>query len=286
MTSGYGSFARDELDREYSPSSLADDMPAELASWARDSEQARAATAWSELRYGPGTGELLDLFPAAGTGGPLLVFVHGGYWTELSKRESAFLAPGLVSADVSYAALDYPLAPSSSLDSIVDACEQAVGFLLDHGPRLGFDHRRVHLLGHSAGAQLAAMVATGRLADRIRGLIAVSGVFDLEPIRLSYVNDWLGLDQRAAARNSPVRRVRGGLPPLVAGYAERDTAEFRRQSEDLCITWARSGNQASLIQVPARDHFTVMRDCADPATGLGHAIFDQLSPAPGGSESR
>jgi arylformamidase len=134
MTSGDGSFARDELDREYSPSSLADDMPAALASWAWDSEQARATTTWSELRYGPGTAELLDLFPAARAGAPLLVFVHGGYWTELSKRESAFLAPGLVSAGVSYAALDYPLAPHSSLDGIVDACEQAVDFLLGHGP--------------------------------------------------------------------------------------------------------------------------------------------------------
>ena len=120
------------------------------------------------------------------------------------------------------------------------------------------------------------MVATGWLADRVAGLVAVSGVFDLEPIRLSYVNGPLGLDARAAVRNSPLYRVRPGLPPLVAGYAERDTAEFRRQSEGLRARWARTGNPAVSADVPARDHFTIIHDCADPATSLGRAVFTQI----------
>jgi arylformamidase len=276
MTTAYTSLSRAELDRAYAPSLLAADAAGELARWAQLSEEARAGLGWTEIRYGPGPDEGLDFFPAATAGRPLVIFVHGGYWIELSKRESAFLAPGFLAADVAYAALSYPLAPSASLDGIVGACERAVGHLLRRSAELGFDGDRVHLLGHSAGAHLAAMVATGWLCDRVAGLITVSGIFDLEPIRLSYVNGPLGLDSRVALRNSPLYRVRPGLAPLVAGYAECDTAEFRRQSENLRARWARTGNPAVAADVPARDHFTIIYDCADPATSLGRAVFTQI----------
>jgi arylformamidase len=272
----YSYLSRAELDRAYSPSLRAADATAELARWAILSEQARADLSWTEIRYGPGPDEVLDYFPAATGGRPLVIFVHGGYWTELSKRESAFLAPGFLAADVAYAALSYPLAPSASLDIIVEACERAAAYLLQRSAELGFDGGRVHLLGHSAGAHLAAMAATGWLADQVAGLITVSGVFDMEPIRLSYVNGPLGLDEQAALRNSPLYRVRPGLAPLVAGYAEHDTAEFRRQNENLRALWAGAGNPAVSADVPARDHFTVTHDCADPATSLGRAVFAQI----------
>lgn len=265
-----------ELERAYSPSVLAADMDGELARWARLSEKARADLAWTEIWYGQDPLEVLDFFPAAGGRPPLVIFVHGGYWIELSKRESAFLAPGFVTEGVAYAAISYPLSPKASLDAIVTACERAVDHLLERAADLGFDDTRVHLLGHSAGAQLAAMVATGRLADRLAGLIAISGVFDLEPIRRSSVNGPLGLDERAARRNSPLYRVRAGLAPLVAGYAERDTAEFRRQSEALRTGWARAGNPAVTVDVPGRDHFTVIHDCANPTVSLGGAVFEQI----------
>jgi arylformamidase len=275
-TTAYSSFSRAELDREYSPSSLAADAAGELARWARLSEEARAGLPWTEIRYGPGPDDRLDFFPAATAGRPLVIFVHGGYWIELSKRESAFLAPGFLAADVAYAALGYPLAPSATLDDIVETCERAVMHLLQRSTGLGFDGGKVHLLGHSAGAHLSAMVATGRLADLMAGLITVSGVYDLEPIRLSYVNGPLGLDARTAMRNSPLYRVRPSLAPLVIGYAERDTAEFRRQSESLRARWASAGNSVVSADVPARDHFSIIYDCADPATSLGRAVFAQI----------
>ena len=277
----YRGLSQEELDREYSPSSRVQSIDPFLQAWEQRSTAARAALEpLCDLRYAAGERRTLDFFPSAMPASPLLLFIHGGYWRELTKDESSFLAPSFVNAGAAFAALDYPLAPTVSLPEIVDACENALLWLTRRAEEFGFDNSRIVVVGMSAGAHLAAMLATGSHAELISATVAISGVYDLEPIRLSYVNEPLGLDERAAALYSPIRRVRFGLAPLIVGYGDNETDELKRQSREMAVAWEALGNACHSIEVAGRHHFDVIDACADAQSDLGAAVFDCLGLAP------
>ncbi len=260
-----------DLDRQFSPSSLVADLPAILAGYASRSALARARLpVYTDLRYGPG---LLDFFPATRTGAPLLVYVHGGFWQEMSKDDFAFPAMDLVPDGAAYAVLGYGLAPAHDLDEIVAAVRTGLSWLAAHARSLGVDPDRIHLCGHSAGAHLVAMALR---AGRFAGATLLSGIYDLEPIRRSYVNGPLGLDRAAAARNSPIRALPDRLPPLILACGGRETDEFHQQQRDFAATAALRGGAVHELVIGHRHHFDIMDDLADPATELGAAVLDQL----------
>ena len=285
MTETWRGFDRATLDREYSPSSCVGSLAPFLDAYAQRSVAARAALAWRELRYGAGPAETLDFFPAREPDAPLHLFIHGGYWTELSKRESSFAAPGFIAAGAAFAALDYALAPSVTLDAIVGQIRAAIAFLHAQAPSLGVDRARLHLSGSSAGAHLVAMAlatdwtAWGMPARPVRGAVLLSGVFDLAPIRHSYVNDWLALDEAAVARNSPVALK---PPPegtaLLAAVGENETGEFKRQTTLYAAHCLAAGRNCPVLEVAGRNHFDIVFDLADPATPLGRRVRAQMGP--------
>lgn len=257
------------LDREYSPSQLVPAVATYLAGYARRSADTRAdLPVHTDIRYGPAT---LDLFPA-GPGSPLLVYVHGGFWQEMGKSDFAFPARGVVAAGAAYAALGYGLAPEHSMDEIVASVRTGVRWLAEHAGTFGIDPARIHLCGHSAGAHLAAMA----LADGgIAGAILLSGVYDLEPIRRTYVNEALGMDRATARRNSPLHALPDRLPPLVVASGATETGEFHRQRREFAAAARGRGPVTELI-VAGRHHFDVMDDLTDPGTDLGRAVLAQL----------
>lgn len=273
-----------ELDRQYSPSTLAPDAAALIAGWTTRSAATRIRLGGrTGLRYGPGPRMTLDLYRAE-PGRPLLVFVHGGFWQELSKDDVTFLAEGAVAAGTGYAALGYDLAPDSDLDQIVASVRAGLWWLVSHAPELGVDPARIHLCGHSAGAHLVAMALLAgwppddRLpADVFAGAVLVSGVYDLEPIRHTYVNRPLGLDGPAAARNSPVLALPDRLPPLVLACGEVETDEFHRQQRDFAKAAMARGGPVTELLIPGRNHFDILDDLTDPATELGAAVLGRLS---------
>lgn len=298
MAPVYREFDHDELAREYSPSSCVADLGAELAAYTAQSRAAHAALeVRAGLRYGPERPETLDLFPAAGpaagpavgpgTGlAPLHVFVHGGYWQELDKADSAFAAPGLTARGTAYAAVGYGLAPAWPLDAIVAQVRRAVHWLLDHAEELGADPARVQVAGSSAGAHLAAMALLGPPSPRGRraaGGVLLSGVYDLEPITLTYVNDALGLDAASARRNSPLLLVGEGagrppLPPLLLAVGEHETGEFARQQAEFAAAVRRAGVPVEEMTVAGRNHFDLPLDLGRPDTRLGAAVAARHAP--------
>jgi arylformamidase len=255
--------ARVRRDRDYSPSSLVPDSAAILDRYVEESRKARETVSWKEIAYGDDPMARIDLFPADG---PLLIYIHGGYWQELDKTDSAFMVPGLHAQGVAVAVLGYGLAPRLDLDAIVAMVRAGVRFLMDTA-----GSRPVYLAGTSAGAHLTAMC----LPDaRVSGTILLSGVYDLEPLLGTYINGAVGMDEATARRNSPLR-LAIEVPPSIVARGEHEPAGFAEQHEN----WLQAHPGESLI-VQERNHFDLPLDLGDPSTILGRKVLELMGIRP------
>jgi arylformamidase len=271
----YRGMTRAELDGAYSPSSMVASIDPFLRRYADDSAAARAShdpARFATHGYGAAPEQTLDLFLPASTSQGLLIFIHGGYWQALNASDVSFPAPALTRAGFAYAAINYTLAPHATMDAIVEENRQALAWLWNNRGRLGIDAGPLLLAGHSAGAHLAAMMLTTDWAARgidpafVSSALLLGGVYDLEPIRLTYVNDAVRLDLAAEKRNSPAFGTRTVACPLVVTWAECDTDEFKRQSRDLAARWGVA--EAAVFEQPGVNHFDSLFDWCDPTTRL------------------
>ncbi len=284
----YASFDQVNLDREYSPSSLVEDREIYLEQYARLSQAARDAAMRDracelDLQFGPGQAETLDLFiPPKTERAPLHMFIHGGFWQLLSKNESSFAAAMFQEHGSFFAALNYTLAPEQSLSGIVEETRRSVSWLYQNADRWGFDRDRIYLSGHSAGAHLAMMMLVTDWEERslpkdlVKGVCAVGGVFDLEPVRLSYVNDVVGMDADEAKRNSPVLQDIRNACPIIFAYGDRETDEFKRQTDEYADKLKGADSPVTLREISDRNHFDVILDLADADTWLSRQVLRQM----------
>ena len=269
-----------ERELEYAPSSrLTDgDFGPFVEQYAARSEAARRSLPVRTIDYGPGPANTIDLTipdrasaPGAPLDGPLPihVFLHGGYWQELSKRESLFLGREDGNRGVALAAVDYTLAPAASLDAIVDECCAAVRAIRAVADDHGLDPDALVLSGSSAGAHLAAMT-TLRLpaGERPAGLILVSGIYLLEPLVGTTINEAVGLDRSSAVALSPLTHPLDGFPPTVVAYGDDETDEFKRQSRALVDALTETGVKVSEVELPGRNHFDVVFDIVPDLTDI------------------
>ena len=265
-------------EREYSPSSLIGGNYAPfLERYQIESAKAhRTLPVMRDVRYGAAPRALLDFFPApAGSARPgLLVYIHGGYWQELSKEQSAFLAPAWHRAGVAHAVVGYTLAPAGRLPDIVNECAEAVCWLQAAADVLGFDADNIVVAGSSAGGYLAAACAN-RLERRLRGIVPVSGIYDVAPLIGTSINDALGLDAPTAAALDLMSAERRFCPAVVA-YGEIETSEFKRQSRAFAARLATAGIPSTCLEIPGRNHFDVVFELGNPASPLfaaAHALY-------------
>ena len=269
-----------ELEREYSPSSMVEDLDGLIAKYRIESAAARSVVAPTTYSYGHGPAQTLDVF-SAGAGCPVHVFIHGGYWQDFSKDDSSFPGPGFVTAGITYIAVNYGLAPRYSLDEIVEQVRSAIVWIFRNQDQLGFGVGRLVVSGSSAGAHLAAMVALTDWRPRgvpgvlIGGLVLLSGVYDLEPLISTYINDALGLDSAAARRNSPLRYVVELNHPVTAvvAWGEHETATFKSQSRAFALAWRRAGNPVVELEASGRNHFDIVHDLSAAASAVGAAAL-------------
>ncbi|HEX6143685.1 MAG TPA: alpha/beta hydrolase [Geminicoccaceae bacterium] len=269
---------RAELDAQYNNRARVPDFQRHLDACARDSEvfRARAAGALLDLAYGAGGRQAVDLFPPPGSGGaaPLLVFIHGGYWQGLSRKDFSYVAAPFVARGAAVAVVGYDLAPEVEVGTIVEQIRAALIFLQREARGLGLDTGRIVVSGHSAGGHLAAMalatdwVARGGPADLLAGVVAISGLFDLEPIRRCYLNDVLGLDEAEARRLSPIRLDLPADVPVVVAVGGAESEEFLRQSQ-VYVEHLKSHLKKVEHRVEnGLDHFTIVRRFGEP----GHPL--------------
>lgn len=227
------------------------DHPAVMARWKASAEAARALHPLVRLAYGPGPRETIDLFEAEepAAGGPVVVFIHGGYWQALDPSWFSGIAPAFLAHGVGLAIPAYDLCPDVPLARIVDQMRAAVDMV---AVRTG---RGPVVSGHSAGGHLAAcLLSEGRAA----AAVAISGVFDLEPLIETSLNTALGLDVATARALSPLHGAvpQGGVLDCVVGGDE--TAAFLEQSRTMADVWGAQGAVTRYQALSGLNHFTVL----------------------------
>jgi len=185
------------------------------------------------------------------------------------KEPYAFIGEALLAAGFHLALIEYTLAPVARLDQIVTEVRAAVAWLIDHAAEVDGDARRVFVSGHSAGGHLTAAAMD---EPRLAGGIAISGIYDLEPIRLNYLNDKLRLDEAEARRNSPMLHLPSRAAPLVVTVGLGELSELVRQSEEYAAAWAAKGLPGEYLPLPVHDHFSILEELARPSGRLFAAL--------------
>jgi arylformamidase len=275
-------FTAEFVEREYNNRAAVPDHPRWFARYAEMSAAACARYSPKlDLRYGPGPKETLDLFLPPGPATATFMFIHGGYWRALDKRDFSFVAAPFVERGIAVANVNYDLCPDVSIATIVGECERAVAWLVGEGGAHGANPERIVAGGHSAGGHLAAMLlatdwpALGVGSDAIAAAVSLSGVHNLAPLTLYSFNTDLKLDAAEAARMSPVNLTPRSRAPLAIAVGADETSEFLRQAQILWDRWPanRPAGMTAPLSVPGRNHFSVVADYADPQSALTRATL-------------
>lgn len=277
-----------DLSTEYEIESRVPNVDAVQACYADMSAAAAALPdVQLDLAYGAEPRQALDVFAvAADDAAPALMFFHGGYWRAGSKETRRFPAAAWRARGVAWVPVGYRLAPDVTMDDIVADARVALAWFHANAARLGCDPERIHVAGNSAGGHLTGMLAAdgwqgamGLPADVVKTACAVSGVFDLAPLRQTFANDWLSLDAEAAARNSPMGAPpRAGLAMLLSwGGLESDA--FKAQSNDYAARCRAAGAAVSAFEREEADHFSIIGEFGQPGSPLFAALAEQLDAA-------
>jgi arylformamidase len=275
----YRNFDQAALDRQYDVRQRFPYFPAVCDRWDADSELAVAElTNELDLAYGPSDRQKLDLFRAKTPGRPTLVYFHGGNWQAMDKHTFRYLARDFVQLDVNFVLVNTDLCPAITLEDQVVQAERAVAWLHDNAARLGIAPDRIFACGHSSGAHIAArLLATdwavhGASGFEVSGAVLLAGLFDLEPIRHSFMNKGLGLDDARAARLSPVLNVPDSERPVIIAVGGEDTFERQRQSSDYAAVLRSRGWPVQYLVVKDHESFALLLPFSDPAMPLFQAV--------------
>jgi len=187
------------------------------------------------------------------------------------KENFAFFAEGLLPLGINLAVIEYTLAPAARLGRIVSEVRRSVQWLAEHLGEYDAHPNRLYVAAHSSGGHLTAMTMS-----EVRGGNAISGIYDLEPIRLNYLNEKLSLDMAEAERNSPVRHLPATAGELVVAYGTHELPEFCRQSIEYARAWTELDFPGRLLPVDRADHFTILDSLARAEGALTRALLAVL----------
>ena len=268
--------SRQDLDRGLNNGAAVAGSGDIVAGWDRRSAEMRARhSRHLDLRYGPRERNRIDFLKAAANA-PTLLFIHGGYWQMRAKEAFTLFAEGPMAHGINVALIGYTLAPEATLEEIVAEINRGLDFLAEQLPALGGDANRIAVSGWSAGGHLTAMALSH---PRVKGGVAISGIYDLEPIRHSYLNEKLRLDEAMSHRNSPMMQTGGPMKPLALTAGSGELPLLRRQTADFAGHRAKYGLPVSYEEIPGADHFTIMNEMLRPEgriTLMTRQLFERI----------
>ncbi len=223
----------------------------------------------ADIPYGEGPRQKLDFFPAKDPGRPTMIFIHGGYWQMMDRPDFRFIARAFVPHRINLIMIGYPIAPIVNMDTIIESIRQALTWIHHHMTDFGVDIEQLYLCGHSAGGHLASMMVTTKYAPeniKLKGICALSGLYDLRPIQLSHVNGPLHMDVDMAIRCSPIQY--DPLPcPIILAVGSDESDEYHAQCHDLATRWSGLSSVISM-NLTGVNHFSILLELLDEKTTL------------------
>ena len=275
-----------ELDAAYDQAAWAPNRPQLVARYATNSEGVRARLgAPQRFAYGATPVEGLDLYATRSPNAPVNVFIHGGAWRRGFAKNYAFAAELFVHAGAHLVVPDFAAVQDvgGSLLPMAEQVRRAVAWVRRNAHRLGGDPERIYVSGHSSGAHLAAVILTTDWVgsfdlptDTVKGGLCCSGMYDLEPVRLSARNGYVAFTDEMEQALSPQRHLDRLTAPLIVAYGTLESPEFQRQARDFAAALTAAGKPAQLLVADGYNHFEIIETLTSPYGHLGRAVLEQM----------
>ena len=272
---------QEEIDQQYNMATMVSDMQAMLESFSQRSAPVRRNLRCTlDARFGPTLEETVDIFPAEHPGSPVLVFIHGGYWRWGSSKDFSLVASGPVTGGITVVVTNYSLCPEVTIAEITRQSRAVIAWLYRHAQTHNGDADRIFIAGHSAGGQQAGMLAAtdwqgryGLPKNVVKGIIPISGIFDLQPLRYSWLQPKLLLNHEIIMHQSPLFNIPESGPSLMLTLGELESAEFHRQSADYLAAWQAGGLSGEMFVQEGKDHFGAIEGLTDANSLLCQKLF-------------
>ncbi len=277
----YADFSQVEINFQYSPRAQAPDHDKFFELW-RTSGPAYQENRTAEIWFGETPGQSFDLFMPDGVDTPPLhLFIHGGYWQALDKRNHAHMADALLKAGLAVAMVNYDLMPDVDLTEILRQCRAAVAKAYNVADQFGYDKSKMTVSGHSAGGHLSgALACTDWKAfqpdlpdDILKGAVPISGLFDLEPLSKTGMQRVFQFGTGDIADLSPINMVPPVRMPIVLSVGGLESSEFHRQTALFADHMRHHGCSVSEAPMDAYNHFSIVEALTDPSAPLTQAII-------------
>jgi arylformamidase len=278
----YRDYTQESLDVEYNNRGRFPDTADCKAAQIVGSDEAKAEYECRlDVRFGDGDTDLLDIYIAEGDGPhPIHVFFHGGYWKSNTKNDFGFVAKPFVPYGVTTIVVEYPLIPSVRMGTLIERCCASMEWAWRNAESFGGDKNNITVSGHSAGGHITAMMmqtdwpsyGDGLPKDLVKGGCSISGVSDLDPVRLSFQNDELQFSPKEAAEFSTLFMDPKHAGPLLAVAGGIEGPEFIRQTTELADAWAAKGMDVKGWIMEGKHHFTTINQYLDPESELSRAV--------------
>jgi len=277
-------YDQEALDRAYDQRFWAPNMDAVLKRYVANSEAVRARIgAPKTIAYGASPIETLDIYSAARTNAPVMVFLHGGAWRTGRARDYAYAAETFVRAGAHYVIPDFATVMEVGLDGMVAQVRRAVAWVAKNAPSFGGDPRRIYVTGHSSGGHLAGTVLItdwstdfGLPRDVVKGGICISGMYDLRGPRLSARSSYVKFDDRIEQEHSAQRHLARISCPVIVAYGDQESPEFQRQSRDFAEALRTAGRLHGLLVGQGYNHFEIPETLASPYGLVGRGALDLM----------
>ena len=269
--------SQDERDLGFNNGVAVPESVAMVAGWEqRSADMRKRYPDHIDLRYGPRERNRIDFLKVRDKA-PTLLFIHGGYWQARAKEVFTIVAEGPMAHGINVALIGYTLAPDATLDEIVAEIHAGIDFLAKELPALGAATDGIVVSGWSAGGHLTSMALSH---PHVKAGMAISGIYDLDPIRHSYLNVKLRLDGPMSRRNSPMMQADGPLKPLSLVVGSAELPLLRKQTADFAGHRARYGLPVTYEEIPGANHFTIMQEMMAPEgriTRLIRQLFERTA---------
>jgi arylformamidase len=280
---GYKGFRADELEYQFNPRVSVPEFPELSKVRAALSRKVReSAKSWLDVPYGKSPREKLDIYAADKPGGPVLVYLHGGYWRGGSKEDNCNFAPTFTARGATVVLVEYDLCPQVTVSDIVGETRSAVAWIYRNIVRYGGDPGKLYLAGASAGGHLTAMaLATdwekqNLPRDLVKGALILSGVYDLEMVTRISVQDEVRLTPEQVCENNPYLHPPLALCPILIAVGGAEPKGWQQMSEDYFNFCKARGASIDYLVIPGANHYTLPEQFLNASGSLTQATLEQM----------